>query len=172
MFPPLPSESTLVTATSLAASGELDPVLVGLMTSLGSFCGDVVVYSIGRWGSDRVWSSARGSGRVRSVLRRLETYQATWGPGLIVAGRFVPGGATAVGLAAGILAFPLRRFLLFSALGSVIWTGYGFAFAYVGRTVFPDSTSATVVAAIALALGVAGLSELVRRLRARQRTRP
>lgn len=167
VFPPFPSESTLVTGASLAAAGELDPVLVALAAGLGSMLGDLVVYAIGRWGSDRARSGARRSPRVQSILGWLEDHRASWLPAMVVAGRFVPGGATAIGLAAGVLQYPLQRFVTWSAVGAGLWTGYGFGFALVGRSVFPDSPWATVLVAVALALSVTGVTALVQRVRAR-----
>ncbi len=57
-----------------------------------------------------------------------------------MAGRFVPGGTTAVGVSAGLLAYPLRRFVLFAGLGALVWTAYGVALAFLGRAAFPGNT--------------------------------
>jgi membrane-associated protein len=87
----------------------------------------------------------------------LHAREHAWGPGLIVTGRFIPGGTTAVGISAGLLRYPLRRYLLFSAVGVALWTGYGIIVGIVGRAVFPDNAFASAAAAVGLALAVGAI---------------
>jgi membrane-associated protein len=162
VFPPLPSEGALVTAMSLAAAGELDLAAVCATAASGAVLGDVTAYSVGRWLSGRVRAETARSTRGQAALRWLEAHERVWGAGLIVTGRFIPGGTTAVGISAGLLVYPLRRFVLFAALGAVLWTGYGVALGFFGAAVFPASTWAGVLLAIGIALGAGAVLAAVR----------
>jgi membrane-associated protein len=167
VFPPLPSESMLVAAAGLAVAGQLDLLGVAVATTVGALVGDLLAYALGRSISSVARGRAARSARGRAALEWLDEHEASWGPGLVVLGRFVPGGTTAVGVAAGILPYPLRRFLLFAALGAVLWTGYGLGLALLGRAVFPSTTWAGVLLAVGIALGVGAALQTVRRRRRR-----
>lgn len=166
LFPPLPSESTLVTAMSLAAAGDLNLALVSAATTTGAFVGDLAAYTVGRALSDRMRQEAARSARADAALHWLQERQASWGPGLVVGGRFVPGGTTAVGLSAGLLAYPLGRFALAAAVGAGLWTGYGLALALLGSAAFPGNTWAAVLLTVGLALALGVVLHVVRRRRA------
>jgi membrane-associated protein len=166
VFPPLPSDSMLVTAMGLAASGKLTLAWVGLATTLGGWLGDLLAYGLGRLLSRPVHRSIDHSERTRAALTWVKAH-GDWGTGLIVVSRFIPGGTTAVGISAGIIAYPLRRFAAFSAIGASLWTGYGAAVGYAGAAIFPDSLGATLLIAmlIAMAVGVAATAIATRRRR-------
>ena len=80
----------------------------------------------------------------------------------------MPGGTTAVGVSAGLLRFPLRRYLLFSIIGAMLWTGYGIAVGIVGNAVFPGNTFAGAAAAIGLALTIGAGAQAFSRHRSRK----
>ena len=169
VFPPLPSESVLVTAMSLAVAGELDLVLVCLATTTGAWVGELAAYAVGRSISRRARHRAAASVRGEAALQWLQGRQESWGPGLVVAGRFVPGGTTAVGVSAGILAYPLRRFAPFAALGALMWTLYGTAVAFLGVVAFPGNMWAGVLLAVVIAVAAGALVHAVRTVRHRRR---
>ena len=170
VFPPLPSESMLIAAMSLAVAGGLDLAVVGLVTTTGAVLGDSAAYALGRTLSRRARERATRSPRAESALRWLQAHEGSWGPGLILVGRFIPGGTTAVGVSAGLLAYPFRRFLLFAVLGAVLWAGYGLALVLMGRAAFPDGPWAGAALSIGIALAAGALFHAVR-TRARTRTR-
>ena len=84
-----------------------------------------------------------------------------------MAGRFLPGGVTAVGLSAGIVRFPVRRVLAFAGLGAVIWAAYGLGIAYIGGALFPGNLWAGAVTGVVIALAVSLGVHLVGRHRRR-----
>lgn len=157
VLPPIPSESAMVTAMSLATAGELSLILVCLACALGSTFGDVLAYGLGRVVRQRARSRAERSERGQAALRWMAERGDGWGPGLIVAGRFVPGGATAVGISAGVFAYPFRRFVVFAGIGAAVWTGYGVALAFLGQVAFPGNVWASTAVAVGLVLGLSGL---------------
>ena len=79
--------------------------------------------------------------------------------------RYRVGEQTAVGMSAGLLAYPIRRFVLFAGLGAVLWTAYGVALGFLGAAAFPGSTWAGVLLAVGIALGASGVLHALRRRR-------
>ncbi len=168
VFPPLPSESMLVTATGLALAGHLEPAYAGMAAGAGSLAGDSAAYSVGRVAGRG--DGPRPDGRVAKALGWIERREGSWLPALIAGGRFVPGGTTAVGLACGALRVPVRRFVLLALAGATVWVAYGFALAAAGRSAAPDSPWLGLAIGLVLVVVVAGVIAGVQRLR-RWRTR-
>jgi membrane protein DedA with SNARE-associated domain len=156
VFPPLPSEASMFTALSLALEGELVLVAAAVACGVGSMGGDLLAYSVGRVAGSRRDDARAGEGRIARAIAWVDERDEQWGPGLIMGGRFVPGGATAVGLTAGVVRFPVRRFVTFSFLGAAVWVGYGVTLAYVGSTVLPGQWWVGTLVAVALGLAFAG----------------
>jgi membrane-associated protein len=130
VLPPLPSELTLVTAMSMAVEGELRVLLVALACGAGAVRGDAFAYTVGRL-ARRGADEGRGPQRTRKALAWIEGRDRIWLAGLIVTGRFVPGGTTAIGVAAGATSFPIPRFVVLALAGAALWTGYGYGLARV-----------------------------------------
>lgn len=174
VLPPVPSESAMVAAMSLATAGKLNLILVCLASALGSALGDAVAYGFGRVVRHRARRRAERSKRGQAALRWMQSHGEGWGPGLIVAGRFIPGGTTAVGMSAGIIEYPFRRFVGFAAVGAALWTVYGVGLAYLGRTAFPGNMWASTALAVALVFVLSGLLHLwnVRRRRNKDDDQP
>jgi membrane-associated protein len=173
VFPPLPSESILVTAMGLAAADQLGLAGVCAAAFAGAVAGDLLAYAVGHALSKRLPEDA-GPRRLRAALGWARARERAWGPALIVGGRFIPGGTTAVGLTSGALGYPLRSFTLLAGLGESIWTAYGVALAYIGPAVLPGGGWAPVAIAVALALAAGAVPHAVRVASARrptQRTR-
>lgn len=158
VFPPLPSESMLITAMGLAAAGNLTVGWVAAAVILGGWAGDLLAYSVGRLLSRPAHRAAAGEGRAQAALTWLEAREHTWGPGLIILSRFIPGGTTAVGLSAGLLTYPFRTFIGYAAVGAAVWTGYGALVAYVGNALFPQALWLSLTVAVATALAIGGVA--------------
>jgi membrane protein DedA with SNARE-associated domain len=169
VFPPLPSETLLAASTSLALSGRLHLAMACLATTVGSVLGDVLAFTVGRGVAGPLRRRLQRSQQREGTPRWREILGGSWGTGLVVAGRFVPGGTTAVGLAAGVTRFPLRRFLLGSVVGSVLWTGYGLLIGVLGHAVFPEHRGAGVALTVVLALVVGVVVQGLRGRRSRRR---
>lgn len=128
LFPPLPSELVLPAAGFAAARGALELPLVIVFGTLGSVIGTLPLYVLGRvWGEERAaaWADRWGgwltvSGR---DVRAAGGWFARHGEGAVLFGRMVPGVRSLLSLPAGVARMPLWRFLLYSALGSALWTG-------------------------------------------------
>jgi membrane protein DedA with SNARE-associated domain len=97
------------------------------MGSLGSLAGATVWYAIGRRVGEqrlRAWVARYGRWLTLSAedVDRAQDWFRRHGAAAVFFGRLIPGVRTFVSLPAGFSSMPLAPFLLYSALGTGIWT--------------------------------------------------
>jgi membrane protein DedA with SNARE-associated domain len=169
-FPLVPSETIVITAGVLAGKGHLFVWAVFPAAAIGSFVGDNVSYFVGSKIGDPVARKLFRGEKGQKRLKQAETMLQRNGSILIVAARFIPGGRTATTFAAGTLEFSYRRFVVADAVAGVLWGAYGTGIGYFGGSTFADSTWKPLLLAFGIAVGVAVLLEIYRRVqRARGR---
>jgi len=117
ILPLVPSEALVVAAAGASATGSLSVVGVVAAAAAGAFVGDVVVHLLGRYAGQR-WSNRLG--RTRGWSKAMELVRDT-GPGVVVVGRYVPLGRTAVAFVSGTSGLSWRRYLPAAAAGAVLW---------------------------------------------------
>jgi membrane protein DedA with SNARE-associated domain len=165
VFPLVPSETTVITAGVLAASGQLELPLVVAAGAAGALGGDSTSFAaggrLGGWAQRRLFRGERGRRSLSWAERTLDER----GGLLIVVARFIPGGRTAVTFTAGIVRFRTLRFVAFAAVGAVIWASYAALVGYLGGHAFEDETWKALLLAFGIASAVTLLVEGVRRLR-------
>jgi membrane protein DedA with SNARE-associated domain len=166
LFPLLPSETVVITAGVLAASGRLSLPLVIVCAAAGACSGDNLAYLIGRLLKVFVRERLFG-GKKRRHLDRAERSLRERGGSLIIVARFIPGGRSAVTFAAGVLRYRWRRFLSFDIAAGIFWACYASLIGYFGGKAFEDHPGRGIIAALVIALVFAGLFEGVRWLRRR-----
>lgn len=167
LFPLVPSETSVILAGVLAGTGDLELVLVVLFAGTGAVVGDNASYSIGRtagpWVVERFFHGERRK-RIDWAEKQIEER----GPYLIVIGRFIPGGRTAITLAAGLLKMPWRKFISFDVIAGAVWATYAALLGYVGGRTFEENPLYGFLIAFAVALAVTGIIEVYRFLRKRR----
>ena len=169
LVPVVPSESSVITAGVVASSGDLSVPVIVVAAAGGAFAGDNTAYLLGRRYGTRIEARFFGGERGRKQIQWAERQLAERGGELIVIGRFIPGGRTAVTLSAGTLQYPWRRFVLFDAAAALIWALYATLLGYFGGRAFEDAPWKGLLLALAIAFAVAGLIELTRWLLKRRR---
>jgi membrane protein DedA with SNARE-associated domain len=162
ILPIVPSETVVITAGVVAASGDLNLALVIVAAAVGAFVGDNVTYGIGLRYGDRVkakfFDGEKAQRRIGWAQRQLDER----GGELIVVARFIPGGRTAVTLTAGLTGFPWPRFAVFDAIAAVVWAGYAGLLGYIGGHAFEGEAWKGLLLAVGIAFAVTGGTELVR----------
>ena len=166
-LPVVPSETSVIAAGVLAANGDLILPLVIGVAATGAIVGDNISYFIGRTVGHRI-AERFFSGERRKRLDQAERNLAERGGYLILVARFIPGGRTAVTLAAGTLEFPWRRFILWDIAAGVIWGSYAASLGYFGGRTFEESPLKGLAVAFGLAVAVTVAVELVRWVRKRR----
>ena len=134
IFPPIPSELVIPLAGFVAGRGDLRIGVVIAVATLGSLAGATVWYAVGRQiGETRVraWVDRYGKWLTLSAadVDRAQRWFGRHGNTAVLFGRLMPGVRTFVSLPAGFSAMPMAPFLLYSALGTALWTA---ALAYAG----------------------------------------
>lgn len=166
LFPVVPSETSVILAGVIAGTGDLELVLVILFAGAGAVAGDNASYTIGRtagpWVVERFF---RGERRKRIDWAEKQIQER--GPYLIVIGRFIPGGRTAITLAAGLLEMPWRKFIVFDVAAAAVWASYAALLGYVGGRTFEENPLYGFLIAFAIALAVTGAVEAYRFLKKR-----
>ena len=169
VFPVVPSETAVIIRGVLAGQGDLILPLVIVCAATGAILGDNASYWIGRLAGERlIQRFFKGERRKRIDWAERQINER--GPYLIVIGRFIPGGRTAVTLASGLLEMPWRKFLLFDILAGALWGSYAALLGYVGGKTFEESPWKGFLVAFAVALAVSGAIETYRWLRRRRAT--
>jgi membrane-associated protein len=167
LFPVVPSETAVIAAGVLAASGDLHLLLVIVVAALGAMLGDNTAYFIGHTAGQRLvlrFFGSKGEERLRWAERNLEER----GGYLIVVGRFIPGGRTAITLGAGTVGYPWRRFIVFDVAAGIIWASYAALLGYFGGKTFEESPLKGLGLAFGIALAVTAAVEMVRWIRRRR----
>jgi membrane-associated protein len=168
LFPLIPSETIVITASVLAAQGELWIWLIVPLVALGAFLGDNLCYLLGRTigdpVADRLFTGEKGEARLQWAEEALRRRGAI----LIGVGRFIPGGRTATTFAAGTLEMPYREFAAADALASALWALYVSMLGYLGGETFQDNLWLPLGTSFACAMAVGASFEVWRRLQRRR----
>ena len=124
---PLPSEVTMPFSGSLVALGRFNLILVAIAGALGNLAGSLAAYALGFWGQENV---------IRSVIKkygkyvlisehefnRAEAWFRKYGEAIVFTSRLMPVVRTFISLPAGIAKMNLTRFILYTTIGSFIWS--------------------------------------------------
>jgi undecaprenyl-diphosphatase len=164
---PLPGESALLTSAAFAALGHLDIFAVGATAAAAAILGDNGGYWIGRKGG---LPFVRRFGRFFRVkpahLERVHSFFERHGARTVFFGRFIALLRTWAAVFAGAARMPYGAFMLYNALGGIIWaaifSALGFLFGrnlprlerYIGRV----SLVGALLVVLIVVLVVAGRS--------------
>ncbi len=122
VFTPIPSEIIVPLAGHLASTGRFDIILVVLVSSLGAASGSTVAYFIGyRLGRPFVDRYGRFFGFGHDSLCRADAWFERWGSLGILIGHSLPGVRSVISFPAGIAKMDIKRFILFTFTGALIW---------------------------------------------------
>jgi membrane-associated protein len=166
ILPFVPSETSVILAGVLASSGDLILWLVIVCAAAGAILGDNTAYVIGRTAGHRLVDRFFKGDR-RKTITWAEKQVQDRGGYLILIGRFIPGGRTAVTLACGLLEMRWNRFIRFDLAAGVLWALYASLLGYFGGKAFEESPFKGFLVAFAVALAITGGVELYRWLKRR-----
>lgn len=129
VFPPIPSEIIMPSAGLAASQGKLLLTGVIISGSLGSLIAAALLYWIGHKIPQQVlfkWVDRYGkylfikSADVEKSLDWFEKY----GHRIVFFGRMIPAVRSLISIPAGMSDMPFWKFMLYSGLGTVIWTTF------------------------------------------------
>lgn len=129
LFPPIPSELILPLAGFTAARGDLGLVMVIVSGTGGAVLGALFWYLIGRWvGCRRLKRWAGRHGRWLTIApeevdRAAVRFREHGGRSVLI-GRMIPAVRTLISIPAGVSEMALAPFLLYTTVGTAIWTTF------------------------------------------------
>lgn len=136
VFPPIPSEIIMPFAGFLTATPDSSLTFIGVWIAgiIGSVLGALVLYYIGWWAGDTVLRGLlRRYGRWVNISEkdydRALSFFNRYGEIIVFFGRVIPIVRSIISLPAGADHMPMPKFLLYTTLGSAIWSG---ALTYAG----------------------------------------
>lgn len=129
VFPPIPSELIMPLAGFNAAQGEMSLAAVIVAGSIGSLAGALLWYYLGKWiGNERLKRWSHKHGRWLTLTPQEFDKACQWfarhGGKAVLFGRLVPAVRTLISVPAGITDMPLGKFLLYSSVGTIVWTAF------------------------------------------------
>ena len=128
IFPPIPSELIMPFAGFVAARGDLSVFGVLIAGTAGSVAGALPWYYAGKvYGKERLEKFADKHARWLTVTHgdiehAMESFEKH-GRKVVLFGRLIPAIRTLISVPAGLAGMPMGQFLLYSPVGSLVWTG-------------------------------------------------
>ena len=128
VFPPIPSEIIMPAAGFAAARGELSLTGVIIAGGVGSVLGAVVLYYVGRLlNEERLIALTDRYGKWLLLssddIRQADDWFDRHGPKIVFFGRLLPGVRSLLSIPAGMANMPMGQFLLYTSLGTTLWSG-------------------------------------------------
>ena len=127
MLPLMIVEGPVVTiiAAMLASLGAFAWPMVLLFSIAGDLIADVLFYVFGyRWGMGFVHSIGKYMGITEKLVLKMEKYFEKHGGKTIFAVKSTTGLCWATFVAAGIVKMDFRKFMEYSFLGGIVWSGF------------------------------------------------
>jgi len=116
----LPGDSLLFVAGAVAAGGAMDVTTVMATVLAGAIAGNSVNYFLGAWFGRRIYDGTIGW-IDQAYLRKTHDFYHRHGGKTVVLARFIPVVRTFAPLVAGAGGMDLRRFMVYSAGGALVW---------------------------------------------------
>ena len=121
---PLPSTPLLLAAGALAGAGQMNIAIAIGLAVFASLLGDLSWYQFGKFRGGKVLNLlCRISLEPDSCVRKTEDVFVRQGARSLVLAKFVPGLNTMAPPLAGVIGMRLGRFLIFDALGALLYIG-------------------------------------------------
>jgi len=130
---PIPSEVVLPFAGYVAFQGSFDLVIAVLVATFGQLFGALVAYYVGAWGGRPLvekYARILDHGHLQTAERWFEK----WGDKAVFISRLTPIVRTFIAFPAGLARMDLKKFALYTFVGSLIWTA---VLTYVGYYLGP-----------------------------------
>ena len=126
IIPPIPSEIIMPLGGFFVYQGDLNFYILILFGLIGTVLGALPWYYLGRFLNEKklakvVESKGKFLGITSKDFNKSKLWFDKYGVSLVFWGRLIPGIRTLISVPAGIELMPLRKFLVWTTLGSLIW---------------------------------------------------
>ena len=126
VIPPIPSEIIMPLGGYFVYQGNLNFYILVIFGLIGTVLGGLPWYYLGRFLNEKklasfVDSKGKFIGISSRDLNKSKLWFDKYGVSLVFWGRLIPGIRTLISVPAGIELMPLKKFLVWTSLGSLIW---------------------------------------------------
>ena len=126
IIPPIPSEIIMPLGGFLVYQGNLNFFFLVIFGLIGTVLGGLPWYYLGKFLNEKkladfVESKGKILGITSNDLNKSKLWFDKYGVSLVFWGRLIPGIRTLISVPAGIEMMPLKKFLVWTTLGSLIW---------------------------------------------------
>ena len=126
VIPPIPSEIIMPLGGFLVYQGSLNFYVLVIFGLIGTVLGALPWYYLGIFLNEKklanfVESKGKFLGITAKDINKSKLWFDKYGVSLVFWGRLIPGIRTLISVPAGIELMPLKKFLLWTTLGSLIW---------------------------------------------------
>ena len=129
---PIPSEIIMPFSGYLVSTGKFDIISVIIAGSVGNLVGSLIAYYVGAYlGRGFVLRYGKFFLLKKSHLELAESYFKKYGDRATFVSRLLPAVRTYVSLPAGVAKMNLKKFSVFTFIGSIIWNA---SLTYIGIT--------------------------------------
>ena len=126
IIPPIPSEIIMPLGGFFVYQGNLNFYILVIFGLIGTVLGALPWYYLGKFINEKKLSNfVENKGKFLGIttkdLNKSKLWFDKYGISLVFWGRLIPGIRTLISVPAGIELMPLKRFLVWTTLGSLIW---------------------------------------------------
>jgi membrane protein DedA with SNARE-associated domain/rhodanese-related sulfurtransferase len=160
---PVPSYPPLIVTAALAVDSHNAVTPILLVATLAALLADVLWYACGRrLGGAMLKLMCKVSLSPDSCVGATRRIYGRWGVSALIVAKFIPGFAAVATTLAGETQTSLRRFVLYDALGAVLWVGVAVALGVI----FHEAVEAVLLELerlgnVAIALAIAAIAVFV-----------
>ncbi len=124
---PIPSEVTMTFSGYLVSNGSLSFILVVVVGTLANLVGSLLAYYLGYFLEETIllkWVQSYG----KFILLSEHDYQVAnkwfvkYGDKIVFISRLLPGVRTVISLPAGVFRMNLKKFVIYTTIGSLLWS--------------------------------------------------
>jgi membrane protein DedA with SNARE-associated domain len=120
---PIPGESALITAAAVAGSGAMSVVGVFFSALAGNVLGGMAGYWMGVRGGHAIVARFGRLLRIDDArLARAHGFFEKHGASALIVGRYIAVVRSFLGMIAGVSGMPRQKFLIYNAVGGVVWS--------------------------------------------------
>jgi membrane protein DedA with SNARE-associated domain len=125
LYPMMIIEGPIVTlaAAGLSATGILNTWVVFLISVTGDLSMDIILYSIGFFGNNRLRKYIYKYPKLENRRMRIQHFFAKHGGKVVFLAKISTGLAYVTFLTAGMIRLPIRKFIMFTFIGGMVWSG-------------------------------------------------
>lgn len=134
----LPGDSLLFTAGLLASQGYFNIALLALILPIASIAGNSAGYHFGRMAGPRIFRYENSLFFHKDYIARAEKFFEDHGQKSLVMARFMPIIRTFVPIVAGVGRMDYRRFMLYNAIGGILWVSILISLGYILGSSVPN----------------------------------